>query len=405
MKGITVHHQLNHVSRYETAAHRLVASLLVAAMLIFAQGAMAQAPSTPSVDVMRLPEGAYQPRVVVDEAERLHVIFATGEAQAADVRYVRGDVRGELDFSQAMRVNSKPGTVLPIGTVRGPQLAVGPDGRAHVAWMGTLADDDEPAPMLYTRLNDSGEAFEPQRNVLQHAVGLDGGGTIAADASGRVYVAWHAGGHDERERNIWLARSDDDGETFERERAIDHARLGACACCGMAAAADGDGVWVAYRSAGQRVHRDVHLIPSTDAGQTFEQSTQADQWRIDACPMSTFSVTAAGDALLLAWETEQQVYYARFTRDGQMVTQPIAAPGNTAQSNRKHPRLAVNEAGQVLLVWTEGTGWNQGGSVAWQLFDADDEPIADGAGEADDLPVWGCAAAFARPDGSFGIIY
>lgn len=46
--------------------------------------------------------------------------------------------------------------------------------------------------MLYTRLNDAGDGFEPQRNVIQKRPGLDGGGSIAADAEGNVYVAWHA---------------------------------------------------------------------------------------------------------------------------------------------------------------------------------------------------------------------
>ena len=70
------------------------------------------------------------------------------------------------------------------------------NGRPHVAWMGSkLAEPRAPgkeAPMLYTRLNDDGTAFEPQRNVIQHAVGLDGGGSVAADAAGNVHVAWHA---------------------------------------------------------------------------------------------------------------------------------------------------------------------------------------------------------------------
>jgi hypothetical protein len=45
--------------------------------------------------------------------------------------------------------------------------------------------------MLYARLNDGRTAFEAQRNVMQFAAGLDGGGTVAADSQGRVFVAWH----------------------------------------------------------------------------------------------------------------------------------------------------------------------------------------------------------------------
>ena len=52
--------------------------------------------------------------------------------------------------------------------------------------------------MLYSRLNDPGTAFEPQRNLLHETGGLDGGGTLAADGAGNVWVAWHAMGIDFR---------------------------------------------------------------------------------------------------------------------------------------------------------------------------------------------------------------
>ncbi len=49
--------------------------------------------------------------------------------------------------------------------------------------------------------------------------GLDGGGSIAADAMGHVYVAWHGqarGSTGEANRRMWVARSKDDGATFSR---------------------------------------------------------------------------------------------------------------------------------------------------------------------------------------------
>jgi hypothetical protein len=72
-------------------------------------------------------------------------------------------------------------------------------------------------PMLYARANAARTAFEPQRNLMSETTNLDGGGAIAADDRGRVYVAWHAnpfsgkGGEDER--RVWIARSEDDGAT------------------------------------------------------------------------------------------------------------------------------------------------------------------------------------------------
>ena len=32
------------------------------------------------------------------------------------------------------------------------------------------------SPFLYTRLNDAGASFEPERNLITYAAGLDGGG-------------------------------------------------------------------------------------------------------------------------------------------------------------------------------------------------------------------------------------
>ena len=73
-------------------------------------------------------------------------------------------------------------------------------------------------------------------------------------------------------------------------------------------------------------------------------------------------------------------------------------------NNRKHPALAVNKNGEMLLAWTEGTAWRRGGSVAWQLYDRSGRPRG-APGKAGGLPVWGLPAAFARSDGSFVVLY
>ncbi len=92
-------------------------------------------------------------------------------------------------------MNSQPGSAIAIGTIRGGQVAVGRGGRIHVAWNGSNgARPKNPAggtPMLYTRSEPGGKTFEPQRNLMQRTSALDGGGTIAADRDGNVYVAWH----------------------------------------------------------------------------------------------------------------------------------------------------------------------------------------------------------------------
>jgi hypothetical protein len=103
-----------------------------------------------------------------------------------------------------------------------------------------------------------------------------------------------------------------------------------------------------------------------------------------------------------AWETGGQVYWAHLNRDSTQQSQPIAAPGEG--KGRKHPRVAINQNGEVLLVWTEGTGWNRGGSLAWQMYDRSGQATAEKM-QLSGIPTWSFAAAGVRPDNGFSILY
>lgn len=393
------------------------------------------------VAAMRVPGGGVYPQVQTDSRGRVHLIYFKGDAMRGDIFYVRSD-NGGRSFTPAIRVNSQPNSAAIIGIVRGPHLALGKDDRVHVAWMGS--DKAEPRapgnaiPMLYTRLNDAGDAFEPQRNVIQNHPGLDGGGSVGADREGNVYVAWHSpasapanqkhGGHepqqqqrhdeprhehgkhqlpanhgsDEEDRQVWIARSRDGGKTFDPETPAFEKKLGVCACCGMRIFAADDGrVFVVFRSAHEKVNRDIHVLASNDFGKTFSDVV-VDPWKIGVCVMSTASFTRDGDNVLAAWETEEQVRVGRFGANGKAAT-PTSVPG--AGTKRKHPAIAVNQRGEYLVAWTEGTTWGKGGSLVWQVFAADGKQMPNGAGRADDLPPWSIPAAFVAPDGGFGVLY
>jgi len=280
----------------------------------------------------------------------------------------------------------------------------------HVAWMGADGAEPKPpgtkaTPMLYARLNDAGTEFEPQKNVITQNVGLDGGGSVAADASGNVYVAWHAspkGKQGEENRTVWIARSTDEGKTFAPETKAWDAPVGACGCCGMRMFADARGdVYILYRSATEMVHRDIYLLSSKN-GETFA-GKKVGPWEIGKCVMSSASFAAAKNGTLAAWESQDQVFWARVNAAEGRIDEPIAAPGRG--SNRKHPVAAENSSGQVLLAWTEGTGWNQGGKVAWQIFDGDGKPIENANGKADGVAVWSLPAAFSSDGTDFVILY
>jgi hypothetical protein len=384
----------------------LVMSILAAILTPAWSGTGAARVTGARVELLKTPNGGIQPQAAMDGHGVLHLVYLKGDPGAADAYYVRREA-GKDGWSAPIRVNSRPGSAIAVGTIRGAQLALGRGGRVHVVWNGAGQDDASlGAPILYTRMNDAGTAFEPERNLMHVAGGLDGGGSVAADAAGNVYVAWHGNdrpGTGEAYRRLWVARSSDDGKTFSREAPAYSSPTGACGCCGARAFADSRGsVYILYRAATASVDRDMVLLTSRDRGASF-QGTRLHRWKLNACPMSSESFAESRAGVLAAWETRGQVYYATIDPGTMQATRIVGAPG--AGDNRKHPAVAGNAHGATLLAWTEGTGWQKGGSLAWQLFDGAGQPMEEKGRLEGAVPVWGLATAVARPDGGFTVVY
>ena len=373
----------------------LLACAFLSLIWVIGRGASAQE----KVVLEKVPGGGIQPQAVTDSGGTIHLIYFKGKAAAGDVYYVRRKA-GEKAFSRPLRVNSLRGSVMAVGSVRGAHLAVGKGGRIHVAWMGSEAAKDSQGrlPMLYTRLNDQGTSFERERNLIQSAYGLDGGGSVAADGAGNVYVAWHAdaGAGEESKRRVWLARSEDDGKTFLKETAVDAKGDGACGCCGLKVMTDRrNGVYLLYRTAKEGRQRDMTLLYSGTKGNGFK-SLPVDAWELESCPMTTPNMVPLEEGVLGAWETKGRVLFSTFSPDG-MKRKLFSAPGEG--ENSKHPRLAKNAQGQVLLAWTEGASWGKGGSLAWQVFDQEGRPTRGRGRMEEGVPAWSFASVVGTPQG------
>jgi hypothetical protein len=360
---------------------------------------------SPQVKLLRTPNGGIQPQAIVDAKGTLHMVYFKGEPKGGDLFYVRQEA-GQENFSKPIQVNSQPGSATAMGTIRGGQLAIGRNGRAHVAWNGTGKASTHPgAPMLYARLNDSGTAFEPERDLIHFTGALDGGGSVAADSKGNVYVMWHGSPPNNTEheagRALFVTRSSDDGKTFADEKPANPKPTGACACCGVRAFADSEGnVYALYRAASDKTDRDEVLLISRDQGKSFEIAN-SHPWKIASCPMSSASLSERNGRAFAAWETAAQVYFSSVDPKTLAVSTPVAPPG---AAKRKHPSVTANKSGDVLFAWTEGTGWQKGGAVAWQVFDSTGKPT-DVKGRLDGVPVWGLVAAVPGADGSFVLFY
>jgi len=118
--------------------------------------------------------------------------------------------------------------------------------------------------------------------------------------------------------------------------------------------------------------------------------------------MSTMTLVQGPNGVAAAWDTDGQIYFTTIKSGTTEFTKPQSAPG--ASRDRKHPALAVNAQGDMVLAWTEGTGWQRGGALAWQVFDKTGKPM-EGKGRVDrGIPVWGLPTVEAT-GGGFTIIH
>lgn len=352
------------------------------------------------VQFSRVPDSGIQPQVILGPDQTVHLLSFHGDPAAGNLHYRTRSRKGT--WSEPKQIDPSEGTAIAIGTIRGGQFALGRSGVIHVVWNGSgkARKQGEESPLLYSRLDPVSHQFEPVRNLIQNAYGLDGGSTLAADKNGNVYVIWQAKGEKQGEehRRLFLAHSGNDGSSFSAERPIFRNNTGICACCSMLAETDPDGnLMVMYRGVKERSSRNVYLIKSKDQGMTFE-SEMFDQWNINNCPMSSFGLLLSESASLAAWETEGKIRLASLKDDSMTIYKPNG--GN----NCKHPRLALGTDGKILVVWTEGTSWGKGGNIAWQLYDKEGKPTRV-RGRKEGLPVWSFATPLALPDGQFEIIY
>jgi hypothetical protein len=203
----------------------------------------------------------------------------------------------------------------------------------------------------------------------------------------------------EQDRRVWVARSTDDGQTFASEVAVSNPDAGACGCCGMRVFVQGAKLFALYRGAAHMTDRGMHLVDAS-LDMSRSRDREIDPMNIGMCIMSTSGFSGSSTNPLIAWETKGQVFWARIGEDA---IDPHPAPDGA--KSRKHPALACDRNGNILLAWTDGTGWNKGGSVAWQLYDASGNAIPNTGGHRQDLPTWDAPAVVCASDGKLLILY
>jgi hypothetical protein len=357
------------------------------------------------------PERAIQPRLVVDQAGTIHLLYFRKRVQdprnrEGDLYYrkrIEGAAAGGADsWSVPTRVSSQSFSFQD--AVGRAGIAVDGQGGVHVVWFRDRPDTG----YFYTRLIPGHPGFEAQREmVVTHNEGLDAGAEIAAEGM-QVAIIWAAGDlQRESERTIYMRHSADGGGSFGEEIMLGDPALGACACCALAAEfSAADRLHVAYRSAINNGGRHMQLLtvnPAVADQTHYRPATELQQWEIHACPVSTNDLLRHDSQMWLSFETRARAMLEHFDpASGHSDARTLAVP--LTETRQKNSTLAINAKGEILVVWGEAISYSRGGALNLILLDADNHPLPV---EVPDITIqdFSFPAVAALPDNRFLILY
>jgi hypothetical protein len=104
-----------------------------------------------------------------------------------------------------------------------------------------------------------------------------------------------------------------------------------------------------------------------DRSQVSRTRVSTTLWKIDACPMTYYSISRNEGGFLAVWPTRSQIYYARLDSKGN-----VLPPGEI-----RTPGKAGMRTGILGLSAPDGStliAWRQDDCVKWQLYDAIGQP-------------------------------
>lgn len=352
----------------------------------------------PEIYFVAVPDGGIQPQVAVDSRGTVHLIYFKGDPLHGDLYYVTKAPRANGKFSNPIRINSIEQSVVCKGTIRGGQLALGKNDSVCVTWNSSEKAPDYKHYVGFSKYDSSKNSFAPQRMLGLKDIEMDGGDTIAADASGNIFMFWHASkvNEEEAQGRIYMTKSTDFGKNFSAPQAIDLPTRGACGCCSMKDMTNNRGsIYVLYLAADKNTARDTVLLSSKGYGKIFH-SQILKSWELDACPMTMFALSSVSNAVYAGWESGGNSNFAVL---GSSLPTPI-----TSKASAKYPTIAVNKNSDILLAWTEGSAWQKGGISHYQIFDSKLKPLCPPKGEHG-LKPWSFSSVAAEPSGNFILFY
>jgi hypothetical protein len=236
------------------------------------------------------------PAITKDSHLNIHLVYGSGDS----ILYSFSSNKG-TSFTTPQLVAILPGLV--DYATRGPQITVTSNGVAIIAVnrQGNIYSYIKDATGKWTT---TGKINDTDTTNKEGFLGL------SSDGQHTLFAIWLdvRGTH---HNQVYGARSVDGGKTWQKSKLIYASPDGhVCECCKPSVAMKGNSVYVMFRN-WLHGNRDLYLIQSNDAGQTFgtAQKLGNGSWQLNACPMDGGSLTVNNEGdVKTVWRRESTIY-------------------------------------------------------------------------------------------------
>lgn len=357
--------------------------------------------------VQATPDNGLQPRLSVDSNGDIHLLYFkkrlnTPAAREGNLYYRQYNVETGR-FGLPVKVSSSAFAMQTFSIARA-SMAVTDDGRIHVMWYYPNS-----AEFIYSRSNTERTAFEQQRSIVENfREGIDAGGDVAAIGN-QVALIWGAGDLSAEDERAMFARfSHDSGANFGEEVMISNPDLGACACCSMAADyLDENELLVAYRSAIGGIGRHMQLLTISGVGEEISNAfygamNDQQQWEASYCPLSTNDIVRDAEGQRwLVFETESRIVQMNLSYQSDIAKVAEAF----TETRQKNPAIAVNKAGDRIIVWGEAISHARGGRMNMRVVDSTGNEVDFSLDREIQIQDYSFPAAATLPNGDFLVLH
>lgn len=353
----------------------------------------------------RVPDGGVLPEIARRDKE-LVLLYFKGEGERGDLFLARSRDEG-VSFSPGLELTTGASTLLTKDGTHSGTVALGPDGRASVAWIST---GETPTLWFARDLPEGG--LGPIQN-LGSPPGLCSTPALTVGMDGQISLVFAALSEgDDPEASlcrIWLRRSSD-GMTFSDTVAIDKPDDGVSGRSDTTMLRDDAKglILVFYREAhakrpgGPLEYRGMRILHSIDGGQEFK-SAYVDGWKQQRDPHSSALLFDGGDARFAVWNARGSVFWSLIGRRNKILF-PSEVKTDEEGLWCSDPAGAAN-SNELLLAWLEQPpNKSAPARLAWKMTMFEAKQLL-AKGYAEDPPGRSTPVAFSRGAAGFTILY